>query len=38
MEKWDCTNEILIAELGQYVRAWGTTFDKDAPLSIPAYN
>ena len=37
MENWDCTKEILIAELGQYVRAWGTRFDKDAELSIPDY-
>ncbi len=37
METWDCTKEILIAGLGQYVRAWGTTFDADAPLSMPDY-
>lgn len=37
MEKWDCTKEILIAGLGQYVRAWGTTFEADAPLSMPDY-
>ena len=37
MEKWDCTKEILIAGLGQYVREWGTTFDADAPLSMPDY-
>jgi hypothetical protein len=37
MEQWDCTKEILIAGLGQYVRAWGTSFDADAPLSMPDY-
>ena len=37
METWDCTKEILIAGLGQYVRAWGTTFATDAPLSMPDY-
>lgn len=37
MEEWACTKEILIAGLGQYVRAWGTTFDADAPLSMPDY-
>ena len=38
MEEWDCTKEILIAGLGQYVRAWGTTFEADAPLSMPDYD
>ena len=37
MEDWACTKEILIAGLGQYVRKWGTTFDADAPLSMPDY-
>ncbi len=37
MEDWACTKEILIAGLGQYVREWGTTFDADAPLSMPDY-
>ena len=37
MEGWDCTKEILIQGLGQYVRAWGTTFEADAPLSMPDY-
>ena len=35
MEEWDCTKEVLIAGLGQYVRAWGTTFEASAPLSVP---
>ena len=35
METWTCTKEILIAGLGQYVRTWGTTFEADAPLSVP---
>lgn len=30
----DYTKEILIAGLGQYTRAWGTTFDANAPLSV----
>ena len=37
MEGWDCTKEILIAGLNRYTRAWGTTFDADAPLSMPDY-
>ena len=37
MEDWTCTKEILIAGLGQYVRAWGTSFEADAPLSMPDY-
>jgi arabinan endo-1,5-alpha-L-arabinosidase len=37
MEGWACTKEILIAGLGQYTRAWGTTFDPNAPLSMPDY-
>ena len=28
------TKEILIAGLGQYTRAWGTTFEANAPLSV----
>ncbi len=35
MEKWACTKEILIAGVGQFERAWGTTFDKNAALSKP---
>ncbi|MBQ8682979.1 MAG: hypothetical protein IJ518_00500 [Clostridia bacterium] len=35
MEKWACTKEILIAGVGQFERKWGTTFDKNAPLSKP---
>ncbi len=31
----DYTKEILIAGLGQYTRSWGTTFEADAPLSVP---
>ena len=37
MEEWPCTKEILISGLGQYVRAWGTKFDADAPLSLPDF-
>lgn len=35
LERKDYTKEILIAGLDQYVRAWGTTFEADAPLIIP---
>lgn len=37
LEERDYTKEILIAGLGEYTRAWGTTFEKDAPLSMPDY-
>lgn len=37
LEERDYTKEILIAGLGQYTRPWGTTFEKDAPLSMPDY-
>lgn len=37
LEQKEYTKEILIAELGQYTRAWGTTFANDAPLSMPDY-
>ena len=33
-EKLPTTKEILIAGLGQYTRAWGTTFDASAPLVV----
>ena len=35
LEERDYTKEILIAGCGQYTRAWGTTFEADAPLVIP---
>ena len=35
LEKKEYTKEILIAGCGQYARAWGTTYDADAPLVIP---
>ncbi len=35
LEKRDYTKEILIAGCGRFKRAWGTTFEADAPLSIP---
>ena len=35
LEKREYTKEILIAGCGEYRRAWGTTFDADAPLVIP---
>ena len=31
------TKEILIAGLDRFTRAWGTTFDADAELSMPKY-
>ena len=37
MEDWACTKEILIAGLNRYTRPWGTTFDPNAPLSMPDY-
>lgn len=37
LEEKDYTKEILIAELGQYTRLWGTTFADDAELSMPDY-
>ena len=37
LEERDYTKEILIAGLGTYTRAWGTTFAADAPLSMPDY-
>ena len=37
LENRDYTKEILIAGCGEYVRAWGTTFAADAPLSMPDY-
>ena len=37
MESWDCTKEILIAGLGQYVREWWTSYPSDDPLYIPDY-
>jgi hypothetical protein len=35
LEERDYTKEILIAGCGQYTRAWGTTFEADAPVVIP---
>ena len=35
LEEREYTKEILIAGCGQYQRAWGTTFDANAPLLIP---
>ena len=35
LEERSYTKEILIAGLGEYTREWGTTFDADAPLSVP---
>ena len=37
LENRDYTKEILIAGCGEYKRAWGTTFEADAPLSMPDY-
>ena len=37
LENRDYTKEILIAGCGEYQRAWGTTFEADAPLSMPDY-
>ena len=37
LEEREYTKEILIAGLGLYTRTWGTTFEKDAPLSMPDY-
>ena len=37
LQKMPYTKEILIAGLEQYTRAWGTVFDKNAPLSMPDY-
>ena len=37
LEERDYTKEILIAGCGQYTRAWGTTFEANAPLSMPDY-
>lgn len=37
LENRSFTKEILIAGCGEYKRAWGTTFDANAPLSIPDY-
>lgn len=34
METKDYVKEIMIHGLGRYTRAWGTTFDADAPLTI----
>ena len=31
------TKEILIAELDRFTRVWGTSFDSEAPLSMPGY-
>ena len=35
LENRDYTKEILIAGCGEYKRAWGTTFEANAPLVIP---
>ncbi len=35
LEERDYTKEILIAGCGEYLRAWGTTFEADTPLVIP---
>lgn len=35
LEKTAYTKEILLGTNGQFVRAFGTTFDEDAPLFIP---
>ena len=37
LEQRSYTKEILIAGVGQFTRAWGTTHDADAPLSMPEY-
>jgi L-ascorbate metabolism protein UlaG (beta-lactamase superfamily) len=34
-EEMASTKEILISQLGQFTRAWGTSFEADAPLSVP---
>ena len=34
-EEMASTKEVLIAGLGQYTRPWGTSFEADAPLSVP---
>jgi len=37
LEQRSYTKEILIAGVGLFTRAWGTTFEQDAPLSMPEY-
>lgn len=37
LEQRSYTKEILIAGVGQFTRAWGTTFASDAPLEMPGY-
>lgn len=37
LEQRGYTKEILIAGVGQFTRAWGTSFEADAPLSMPEY-